>query len=437
MSWAVIQKNVLGKPVTYRKFIVDTIDDLSTLPVVPAVGAGSEAYCSEDGKTYILETDSDWVVKGGTTISSLSDTDISNPQNGQTLVYNSETDKWENDSSGGGSEPFIVTLTEDEEHDPPDTFDYSIEGYYVADRTYVQIHNAFKQGKTILYCIPDWGRYIECTLSEHYDDDEEDIYYINSSAGFDFGSQQELFNIQGNGTTNDYNGYTIYNAELRSRMNISAYFNISTGTLSETNGVFSGMYYNYGGNLNLVGYVPAIKTNGTTVNVRIRAYCVGVTAHGSDVDLPDNVVFMAMVCTDNTHLDIVDTIYIFRVLRTNASATINDPAQFTYETIPLQSLTPLVVTVASLDTNTYTGTLDHTASEIKAAYDNGQKIIFIHTSGDLTIKAECTQYVTDSNYQYGSVCATWFDISGNYVWKFYTNFTNDPDDNTFAMGQLN
>ena len=81
MSWSVIQKNVSGKPVTYRKFICDTITDIATLPIVPAVGAGSECYCSENGATYILETDSDWVIKGnskgGVSISSLNDTDIS------------------------------------------------------------------------------------------------------------------------------------------------------------------------------------------------------------------------------------------------------------------------------------------------------------------------------------------------------------------------
>lgn len=100
MGYSVVKKNYAGKVPTWRGFICDTIADIATLPIVPAVAPSSECYCSENGATYILETDSDWVLKGssqgGVSISSLNDTTITEPSNGQILSYNSESFKWEN-----------------------------------------------------------------------------------------------------------------------------------------------------------------------------------------------------------------------------------------------------------------------------------------------------------------------------------------------------
>lgn len=39
---------------------------------------------------------------GASTLSGLTDVDISNPANGQTLVYNATSGKWENGAGGGG-----------------------------------------------------------------------------------------------------------------------------------------------------------------------------------------------------------------------------------------------------------------------------------------------------------------------------------------------
>lgn len=39
---------------------------------------------------------------GSSTLSGLTDVDISNPSDGQTLVYNATSDKWENGAGGGG-----------------------------------------------------------------------------------------------------------------------------------------------------------------------------------------------------------------------------------------------------------------------------------------------------------------------------------------------
>ena len=99
MAYSVVSKNVPGKAPTFRGFICDLVVDIATLPIVPAVAAGSTCYCSEDGNTYVLETDGDWVVKstgGGGGGGSGLDVEITNPQDGQVLVFNSTKNKWVN-----------------------------------------------------------------------------------------------------------------------------------------------------------------------------------------------------------------------------------------------------------------------------------------------------------------------------------------------------
>lgn len=88
MSISIVEKNVRGKVSTYRGFIADTIADLASLPVFPAVAMGSECYCSEDGNTYILETDGDWVIKKGSGGGGSSETlpAVTTEDNGQVLT---------------------------------------------------------------------------------------------------------------------------------------------------------------------------------------------------------------------------------------------------------------------------------------------------------------------------------------------------------------
>lgn len=49
---------------------------------------------------------------GSSTLSGLTDVDISNPTDGQTLVYNATAQKWEN-GAGGGGVPDMIILTTD------------------------------------------------------------------------------------------------------------------------------------------------------------------------------------------------------------------------------------------------------------------------------------------------------------------------------------
>lgn len=64
---------------------------------------------------------------GSSTLSGLTDVDISNPANGQTLVYNAESGKWEN-GAGGGVGFTVVNGTID-----PDTDDYIIPNMTIGD----------------------------------------------------------------------------------------------------------------------------------------------------------------------------------------------------------------------------------------------------------------------------------------------------------------
>lgn len=48
---------------------------------------------------------------GSSTLSGLTDVDISNPSNGQTLVYNATSGKWENGAGGGGGALVVRGVT--------------------------------------------------------------------------------------------------------------------------------------------------------------------------------------------------------------------------------------------------------------------------------------------------------------------------------------
>lgn len=71
---------------------------------------------------------------GSSTLSGLTDVDISNPTDGQTLVYNAETGKWENGAGGGGI--YMLDL------DNPDTI--TIDGQTYSQFWYNGVNWQFK-----------------------------------------------------------------------------------------------------------------------------------------------------------------------------------------------------------------------------------------------------------------------------------------------------
>lgn len=81
---------------------------------------------------------------GSSTLSGLTDVDISNPTNGQTLVYNATSGKWENGAGGSGG-ALVVHMSRLEE----ETGEYSA-GTYILDKTWQEIADAMLTGPVLL-----------------------------------------------------------------------------------------------------------------------------------------------------------------------------------------------------------------------------------------------------------------------------------------------
>lgn len=75
---------------------------------------------------------------GSSTLSGLTDVDISNPSDGQTLVYNATSGKWENGNGGGGG--LVVNVV-----------DHNDGEYLSLDKTAGEIYSAFIAGKHISF----------------------------------------------------------------------------------------------------------------------------------------------------------------------------------------------------------------------------------------------------------------------------------------------
>lgn len=140
MGWFVTKKNFAGKVPTWRGFICDTIADIATLPTIPSVAPSSECYCSENGITYILETDGDWVIKGG--------------------------------SPSQSSDVFVVKF-----------YNYSLEDEVYCVQTYDEILNAFKQGKVL---FGEFSSIVNFGLEDEYIDYKYGFIVFHESNGFIF-----------------------------------------------------------------------------------------------------------------------------------------------------------------------------------------------------------------------------------------------------------
>lgn len=103
---------------------------------------------------------------GSSTLSGLTDVDITNPSNGQTLVYNSTSGKWENGAVGGG---LLVNITESDD-------------VYTADKTVREILGAIESGSVIFRRIssesPGYREYTygELQYLEAYEEDGVTYY---------------------------------------------------------------------------------------------------------------------------------------------------------------------------------------------------------------------------------------------------------------------
>lgn len=79
---------------------------------------------------------------GSSTLSGLTDVDISNPTDGQTLVYNSTSGKWENgDGGSGGGDVLVVNVRATR------TSDGSTATF---DKTFAELKSAYESGVVML-----------------------------------------------------------------------------------------------------------------------------------------------------------------------------------------------------------------------------------------------------------------------------------------------
>lgn len=125
------------------------------------------------------------VPSGSSTLSGLTDVDISNPTNGQTLVYNATSGKWENGAGGGG---LIVHQSHDEVH-----------GIYTLDKTWQEIADAILVGPVLLITEDDSVDYGVASTPIQSVNIDDGTYWVQCAAGsFD---------------TDSANGYPSYQAD--------------------------------------------------------------------------------------------------------------------------------------------------------------------------------------------------------------------------------
>lgn len=104
---------------------------------------------------------------GSSTLSGLTDVDISNPTDGQTLVYNATSGKWEN-GEGGGSGVLVVSVNSVTEYTPATDDDpQSWEG--TLDITVEELNAAFTGGSVspVYLHVPVFGNALFFTYESY------------------------------------------------------------------------------------------------------------------------------------------------------------------------------------------------------------------------------------------------------------------------------
>lgn len=132
-----------------------------------AVLNGREFREMDTGKKYLFDAENgEWLEQpeeggggggGSSTLSGLTDVDISNPTDGQTLVYNATSGKWENGAGGGGGVMVI--------HDVNGTL----------DKTWQEIVNALSTQSVVMFSATE---YDSATVTEVY----RVFYYVENPA---------------------------------------------------------------------------------------------------------------------------------------------------------------------------------------------------------------------------------------------------------------
>lgn len=108
MSYSVTKIGGFGRPQLYREFLIDTIDDISSLPIT-GISSGSMAYCVEENSRYIFTNNKEWeILSGGGGGSDSGLPDVTSADNGKVLTV--VDGGWAAASAGGGG-ALVVDFT--------------------------------------------------------------------------------------------------------------------------------------------------------------------------------------------------------------------------------------------------------------------------------------------------------------------------------------
>lgn len=152
-----------------------------------AVLNGREFREMDTGKKYLFDAENgEWLEQpeeggggggGSSTLSGLTDVDISNPSDGQTLVYNATSGKWENGAGGGGALIIEVTEVTAYDDDPEGEDPFMIGNVSV---TLNQFQEAFTTSPKPVYMrIPNFVWFTESHFS--YADSEFNLMVLVNS----------------------------------------------------------------------------------------------------------------------------------------------------------------------------------------------------------------------------------------------------------------
>lgn len=85
MSYSVTETGGFGRPLLYREFLIDTIDDISSLPIT-GISSGSMAYCVEENSRYIFTNNKEWEILSGGGGSGSGLPEVTSADNGKVLT---------------------------------------------------------------------------------------------------------------------------------------------------------------------------------------------------------------------------------------------------------------------------------------------------------------------------------------------------------------
>lgn len=179
------KRGALDNVVTYEHYC-DEKKDLTNIPQDQITLGSIAIVLKDDGDlmcVYIANSNKEWIPigigGGGSDMSDISlanllDISLANPADGQTLVYNEETNKWENkEPSNIGDDIIIIKVTE-------------INNYDVSaiDKTYNEITEYAKNNKLMMLVYPeDWdyqpAYYIGLSTQRHV--------FMRTTIGFNMG----------------------------------------------------------------------------------------------------------------------------------------------------------------------------------------------------------------------------------------------------------